>query len=95
MQLHISTNHISKIKFFKICTKSRFNDPVPYDIHLFPLCRLDAINKAAQAWGIKCLRYEIRDIKMPERVAEAMQLQVEAERSKRARVLESEGVCIT
>lgn len=52
---------------------------------------LDAINKAALSWGIICLRYEIRDIKMPERVAEAMQLQVEAERNKRAKVLESEG----
>ena len=30
---------------------------------------------------------------MPERVAEAMQLQVEAERNKRAKVLESEGNC--
>ena len=57
------------------------------------LCILDAINKAATSWGIICLRYEIRDIKMPERVAEAMQLQVEAERNKRAKVLESEGNC--
>lgn len=37
-------------------------------------------------------RYEIRDIKLPERVQEAMQMQVEAERRKRAQVLESEGV---
>ncbi|KAJ8954803.1 hypothetical protein NQ318_014915 [Aromia moschata] len=39
-----------------------------------------------------CLRYEIRDIKLPPRVQEAMQMQVEAERKKRAAILESEGV---
>ncbi|RWS25582.1 hypothetical protein B4U80_09358 [Leptotrombidium deliense] len=54
---------------------------------------VEAINNASyDTWGIKCLRYEIRDIKLPERVQEAMQMQVEAERKKRARVLESEGV---
>lgn len=53
---------------------------------------VEAINKASNAWGIACLRYEIRDIKLPERVQEAMQMQVEAERKKRARVLESEGI---
>ncbi|CAG9564006.1 unnamed protein product [Danaus chrysippus] len=51
-----------------------------------------AINKASEAWGITCLRYEIRDIKLPTRVHEAMQMQVEAERRKRAAILESEGV---
>lgn len=40
----------------------------------------------------KMFRYEIRDIKLPERVQEAMQMQVEAERKKRAAVLESEGI---
>ncbi|KAF5280899.1 hypothetical protein FQR65_LT03048 [Abscondita terminalis] len=53
---------------------------------------VDAINKASEAWGITCLRYEIRDIKLPTRVQEAMQMQVEAERKKRAAILESEGV---
>lgn len=53
---------------------------------------VDAINKASSDWGIQCLRYEIRDIKLPERVQEAMQMQVEAERKKRATVLESEGI---
>lgn len=51
-----------------------------------------SINKASEAWGITCLRYEIRDIKLPQRVQEAMQMQVEAERKKRAAILESEGV---
>jgi len=49
------------------------------------------INKAAEAWGIACLRYEIRDITLPKRVQEAMQMQVEAERKKRAVILDSEG----
>eukprot|EP00088_Acartia_fossae_P008631 TRINITY_DN14148_c0_g1_i1.p1 TRINITY_DN14148_c0_g1~~TRINITY_DN14148_c0_g1_i1.p1 ORF type:complete len:361 (+),score=58.24 TRINITY_DN14148_c0_g1_i1:30-1112(+) len=51
-----------------------------------------AINTASEAWGIQCMRYEIRDIKLPMRVQEAMQMQVEAERKKRAAILESEGL---
>ncbi|XP_011302560.1 stomatin-like protein 2, mitochondrial [Fopius arisanus] len=51
-----------------------------------------SINKASEVWGITCLRYEIRDIRLPARVQEAMQSQVEAERKKRAAILESEGV---
>ena len=50
-----------------------------------------AINEAAQAWGVTCLRYEIRDIHAPDPVVEAMHRQVTAERSKRAEILESEG----
>lgn len=53
---------------------------------------VEVINKASEAWGITCLRYEIRDIKLPQRVQDAMQMQVEAERRKRAAILESEGV---
>ena len=49
------------------------------------------LNEAAQDWGIKCLRYEIRDIHPPTNVLEAMHRQVSAERSKRAEILESEG----
>lgn len=50
-----------------------------------------AINEAAAAWGIRCLRYEIRDIHAPKPVVEAMHRQVTAERSKRAEILDSEG----
>ncbi|RLU14752.1 hypothetical protein DMN91_012639 [Ooceraea biroi] len=53
---------------------------------------VESINKASEAWGITCLRYEIRDISLPQRVQEAMQMQVEAERKKRAAILESEGI---
>ncbi|KAJ1922034.1 Stomatin-like protein 2, mitochondrial [Mycoemilia scoparia] len=50
-----------------------------------------AINTASESWGIRCLRYEIRDIHPPKKVVEAMHSQVSAERSKRAQILESEG----
>lgn len=51
------------------------------------------INDAAKEhWGVECLRYEIRDIHPPQNVLEAMHRQVSAERSKRAEILESEGV---
>ncbi|XP_067439547.1 stomatin-like protein 2, mitochondrial [Thunnus thynnus] len=50
-----------------------------------------SINQASDEWGIRCLRYEIKDIQVPPRVKESMQMQVEAERKKRATVLESEG----
>ncbi|XP_056156993.1 stomatin-like protein 2, mitochondrial [Lampris incognitus] len=52
---------------------------------------VDSINQASDEWGIRCLRYEIKDIQVPPRVKESMQMQVEAERKKRATVLESEG----
>ncbi|CAK4681435.1 hypothetical protein LEN26_020530 [Aphanomyces euteiches] len=50
-----------------------------------------SINQAAEAWGIKCLRYEIRDIAPPTSVKAAMDMQAEAERKKRAEILDSEG----
>lgn len=50
-----------------------------------------AINEAAQVWGVVCLRYEIRDIHAPTDVVAAMHRQVTAERTKRAEILDSEG----
>lgn len=47
------------------------------------------INEAASPWGMKCLRYEIRDISPPPVVRKAMELQAEAERRKRAQILDS------
>ncbi|WHQ46499.1 MAG: paraslipin [Candidatus Midichloria sp.] len=52
---------------------------------------VNAINEAAATWGIQCMRYEIRDIKPPANVLQAMETQVAAERQKRAKILESEG----
>jgi len=50
-----------------------------------------SINEASIAWGIQCLRYEIKDITPPDNVRQAMELQVAAERQKRAEILDSEG----
>lgn len=50
-----------------------------------------AINQAAQTWGIQCMRYEIKNITPPSSVLKAMELQVAADRQKRALILESEG----
>lgn len=52
---------------------------------------VEALNRAAEPWGMICMRYEIRTMTMPARIQEAMQMQVEAERRKRAAILESEG----
>ncbi|KAF5442627.1 hypothetical protein F2P56_035267 [Juglans regia] len=52
---------------------------------------VESINVAAKDWGLQCLRYEIRDISPPRGVRVAMEMQAEAERKKRAQVLESEG----
>lgn len=50
-----------------------------------------SINLASDAWGVTCLRYEIKDISPPHGVKQAMDMQAEAERRKRATVLDSEG----
>lgn len=50
-----------------------------------------SINQAAQSWGIQCMRYEIKNIIPPNSVLKAMELQVAADRQKRAVILESEG----
>jgi regulator of protease activity HflC (stomatin/prohibitin superfamily) len=52
---------------------------------------VESIQPAASAWGLEVLRYEIRDILPPPAVRTAMELQAEAERRKRAQILESEG----
>ncbi|PHJ25149.1 spfh domain band 7 family protein [Cystoisospora suis] len=52
---------------------------------------VQAINQAAQPWGVTCLRYEIRDILLPTNIRAAMERQAEAERRKRADILRSEG----
>lgn len=50
------------------------------------------LDKATDAWGVKVLRYEIRNITPPGDVLEAMEKQMRAEREKRAVILESEGI---
>lgn len=50
------------------------------------------LDKASDPWGVKVLRYEIKNITPPSDVLTAMEKQMRAEREKRAVVLESEGM---
>lgn len=50
-----------------------------------------AIDEAALNWGVKVLRYEIKDLTPPAVILQAMQQQITAEREKRALIAESEG----
>jgi regulator of protease activity HflC (stomatin/prohibitin superfamily) len=50
------------------------------------------LDKASEAWGVKVLRYEIKNITPPHDVLAAMEKQMRAEREKRAVILTSEGV---
>ena len=50
-----------------------------------------ALDEAAVSWGVKVLRYEIKDLVPPQEILRAMQAQITAEREKRARIAESEG----
>ncbi len=52
---------------------------------------VSSINQASAEWGIRCMRYEIKDITPPPSILESMELQMTAERKKRAQILESEG----
>ncbi|MFL6245298.1 MAG: SPFH domain-containing protein [Thermoanaerobaculia bacterium] len=49
------------------------------------------VDKASEAWGVKVLRYEIKNITPPHDVLAAMEKQMRAEREKRAVILQSEG----
>jgi len=50
-----------------------------------------AVDKASDPWGVKILRYEIKDILPPATVRDALEKQMRAERERRAVVAESEG----
>ncbi len=50
-----------------------------------------AIDEAALNWGVKVLRYEIKDLTPPKEILHAMQQQITAEREKRALIAASEG----
>jgi regulator of protease activity HflC (stomatin/prohibitin superfamily) len=49
------------------------------------------LDKATEAWGVKVMRYEIKNINPPQDVLSAMEKQMRAEREKRAVILNSEG----
>src|SRR2546421_9608466 len=50
-----------------------------------------ALDQAASNWGVKVLRYEIKDLTPPKEILHAMQAQITAEREKRAVIATSEG----
>jgi len=52
---------------------------------------VNELDKASEAWGVKVLRYEIKNITPPHDVLAAMEKQMRAEREKRAVILTSEG----
>ena len=52
---------------------------------------VSAIDEAAMNWGVKVLRYEIKDLTPPAVILQAMQQQITAEREKRALIAASEG----
>ena len=52
---------------------------------------VNAIDEAAMNWGVKVLRYEIKDLTPPKEILLAMQAQITAEREKRALIAASEG----
>ena len=52
---------------------------------------VNALDEAARTWGVKVLRYEIKDLTPPNEILRAMQQQITAEREKRALIAASEG----
>ncbi|MDK4679819.1 SPFH domain-containing protein [Kingella negevensis] len=53
-----------------------------------------SLDEAAVSWGVKVLRYEIKDLVPPQEILRSMQAQITAEREKRARIAQSEGLKI-
>ena len=52
---------------------------------------VSALDEAALTWGVKVLRYEIKDLTPPAEILRSMQAQITAEREKRALIAASEG----
>ncbi|HQR12736.1 MAG TPA: band-7 C-terminal domain-containing protein, partial [Casimicrobiaceae bacterium] len=52
---------------------------------------VNSLDQAAASWGVKLLRYEIKDLTPPAEILRAMQAQITAEREKRAVIATSEG----
>jgi len=77
---------VRQIEIGKIDLDKTFEERESLNINI-----VNAINMASEPWGVQVMRYEIKDITPPENVRHAMELQVAAERQKRAEILNSEG----
>jgi regulator of protease activity HflC (stomatin/prohibitin superfamily) len=52
---------------------------------------VSVLDEAGRSWGVKVLRYEVKNLTPPEAILRAMQAQITAEREKRALIAKSEG----
>jgi regulator of protease activity HflC (stomatin/prohibitin superfamily) len=52
---------------------------------------VNVLDEAGRSWGVKVLRYEVKNLTPPETILRAMQAQITAEREKRALIAKSEG----
>ena len=52
---------------------------------------VSVLDEAGRSWGVKVLRYEVKNLTPPETILRAMQAQITAEREKRALIAKSEG----
>lgn len=52
---------------------------------------LHSLMNSTEEWGLNCLRYEIKDIRVSDTIKKVMNLEADSERKKRAEILMSEG----
>ena len=70
----------------KLDLDKTFEERATVNVHV-----VSELDKASESWGVKVLRYEIKNITPPQDVLAAMEKQMRAEREKRALILTSEG----
>ena len=81
LALTVMRSEIGKLKLDELLQE---REKINREIH-------ESVNKAANEWGINCLRYEILNIEPPEDIRRSMEYEVEAERTKRREILLAEA----